>query len=242
VKPEICARCGEEVRFGWRATKRNPVRIKDQGSWLHRDPDVDHAAILGQPMTPEFAAEIEYQLDLPRVRTAIKDGKEIEVVYTTRTWKQKKSSNSEGQGDDGKLDELYSGELPPVEVASHPLPVERSAVPAGVWNMIKPALAAGLQVVRLTHSRGPWLPKNTATPKVEDCIILSVRGESRLDDAPWAAVGCWRTVNGKYRYEYGFLLTGNVPERVTASDIKMWIKMTADAVDDNQEEPSGPDT
>ena len=51
--PVICATCGEEVRFGTRAT--GPKHWHDAKRCLHRDHD-DHVAILGQPVTEEQRA------------------------------------------------------------------------------------------------------------------------------------------------------------------------------------------
>jgi hypothetical protein len=76
--PTICARCGEEVRFGVRAT--GPLRWHDAKRWLHRDHD-DHIAILGQPVDQEALVEA-----IARARGLVDEESEVEEIPPPEVW------------------------------------------------------------------------------------------------------------------------------------------------------------
>lgn len=195
---------------------------------MHRDPaaDRDHAPAFGHLATPEELTEVEHQLDLPRRRMAVVNGVEQEVVYTTRDWKSKKKPKGDESVENEDAIPDWDGVIPAPEVtADHgvvPWPL-RQSVPNGVWLVLKPALAVGLEVVRLTYARGTWLRADGQRPGVSETWVLAVRA-AELDSGPWAAVGCWRNAGGKWGYDHGLLISGKRGEFVSAAAIKQWIK------------------
>lgn len=213
--PVVCSRCGEEVRWGWRAGYE---------AWWHRS-DVDHQAILGHTLTQADLAEIEHQMDLPRTKL---DSAGREVVYTTRNWKQTRRTkgDQDDEENEGKTEETWDGTVPEPElVADHtsvPWPLRKS-VPNGVWLVLKPALAAGLEVSRLTLARGPWLHAGGHRPAIQETWVLAIRA-AWLDSGTRAAVGCWRNKGDKWEYDHGLLITDNHGEFVPSAAIKQWIK------------------
>lgn len=214
LAPVQCSRCGEEIRYGWRA---------GQEDWLHRG-DVDHAPILGHMTTLAEHAEIERQLDLPRTRT---NQAGQEVVYTTRTWRSKRGSKAEGDTTENEdAVPTWDGVIPEPELRADrsvvPWPL-RESVPNGVWLVLKPALAAGLEVARLTFARGPWTHSGGQRPPIQDTCVLAIRA-AWLDSGTRAAVGCWRHVGDNWKFEHGLLITDYHAEFVSAADIKSWIK------------------
>lgn len=175
----LCGRCGEEVRKGW----RNGVE-----AWWHRD-DVDHVAVLGRPFTAADKAEVERQLDLPRVRLD-KDGNE--EVYTARELQVKAMNKAARdrlaeQGlDDEEIDALQQVEIPEPEVRKTPIERADERCPQGARNLMNAAAKAGWEVRRLTYSRGPWLGSKGNVLSISDLVACGVvDSDRRYGVASW---------------------------------------------------------
>lgn len=216
MDPLTCARCGAEVRHGSR----------DGGltvAWLHRDPDVDHVAVLGYVASDAMRRHWERELDLPRERVVIRRKKygptkdmpayhaewcEIET-YTTRAHDFARMS-PEARGEQAA--EVEEGEeespLEPIEVYSTPAPLKGVmtvetpdgprpvATPQGVRNIANAAERAGWTVVELAYSRGPWMGAKGGSLGVADVHRLTVRGPD-VDGAPRIGVAWWRNAKAQ---------------------------------------------
>lgn len=175
----LCGRCGEEVRKGW----RDGVE-----AWWHRG-QVDHVAVLGRPFTAEDQAEVERQLDLPRVRLD-KDGNE--EVYTAREL-QIKAMNKAARDrlaeeglDDEEIDAMQQVEIPEPEVRKTPIERADERCPQGARNLMNAAAKAGWEVRRLTYSRGPWLGSKGNVLSISDLVACGVvDSDRRYGVASW---------------------------------------------------------
>lgn len=221
MRSQICSTCGQEVRFG--------VREGWGPMWLHKN-NTDHPATLGYLMSGEDWEEIERQLDLPRERQVPMDPPfpllfRIEE-YTTREYdlaryrKSKKFRLAEEQDSD---EEFVFVELPPVEVPQSD--VDPASLPprSGLKQVCNLVLkASGWELVRLTHSRGPYIGASGEVLSISDRHVMSAR--NRLDDRVLVAVGSWR--DGKFDSAYtGTIRDGRlVTEKVDATTLKGWIK------------------
>jgi hypothetical protein len=175
----LCGRCGEEVRKGW----RDGVE-----AWWHRD-HVDHVAVLGRPFTAADKAEVERQLDLPRVRTN-KDGEEEH--YTAREL-QVKAMNKAARDrlleeglDEEEIAAIQQVEIPEPEVRKTPIERADERCPQGARNLMNAASKAEWEVRRLTYSRGPWLGAKGNVLSISDMVVCGVvDSDRRYGVASW---------------------------------------------------------
>lgn len=144
---------------------------------MHRDRETDanHRPVLGQPVTPEFLARIEEQLDEVRYR---EDG----TPYTTRTWKSKKADeDSENQ------EQLERKVIPPPEVYATPITKGDERWPGGCTNITNLAKKCGWSWTA-TYSRGPRVHGgHGGLLGMSDYVLLRLR----LDGSDARAVGFW---------------------------------------------------
>lgn len=220
----LCGSCREEIRFGHR---------NGQAGWWHRL-DVDHHAVLGQPHTADWAAEIERQLDLPRTRMApgvsahcpTYQGLWPEEVYTTREHDlaryRKKKSFREAEAREADDDELVF-ELPPVEIPCHPIDPAEFAPRSGIRQIVNLVFKSGWELVRLTHARGPYVGSKGELLSISDTIVLGARMQV-LDGSTHVAVASWR--DGKFDFAFiGTIRNCHLSTRkVNATEMKDWIK------------------
>lgn len=189
-RPTICATCGEEVRFGTRAT--GPRHWHEAKRWLHRE-EVDHVAVLGQPVTPEQWAEIQHRLE--------------ERAAEHRTKRSTAEEYDDPDDDEG------SDVIEPIELRRINLPqkgrllvgtpdgeVIVAQVPGGARTIINLAAKIGWSVTRLTFARGPYIGAKGTSLGVSDSVVLHVQGV-QVDGSVLMGVACWRDgkSDGAYR-------------------------------------------
>lgn len=210
MNPLTCGRCGAEVRHG---TRDGGLTV----AWLHRDPAVDHVAILGVPYSPEQVEQWEAALDEPRTRTVVRRKKinatkskpahheewTEEEIYTTREVdfkKMAKEARERQAAEDLDEDEEPESPLEPVEVYSTPSPTigvlevdgRTVKVPGGARTLILAAEATGWEIVEFTYARGPYMGAKGGSLGVADSHRLTLRGPDAVDGTPRLAVAWWR--------------------------------------------------
>lgn len=227
---ENCGRCGEEVRYGARGLILG---------YLHRE-DVDHAPIFGTPWTPEFEAQLEAQLDLPRERfVPTKTGWPLLfdiVPYTTREFdiaRMKKAAREAAAAEAEALepdDDEEEGEEPgAIEVYSTPLPLREVIIvdtpngprhvsaPQGLRTIANAAINAGWEIFEVTYSRGPYMGAKGLSLGTCDFTRLVVRP---LDGSKRLGIGWWRDNKSTTAWR----VEGGRIHRVGAKALKDWIK------------------
>lgn len=159
TRPQTCAKCHEEVRYG----KRGGVT-----GWLHREPK-DHLPLFGGPLwTPDLQVQLEASLSEMAARGNTKD----------------KDDAPEPEWSD---DEVPAPEIAchPIEVADlRP----RSGI-LGLANLIlgkNKDKVAGWDLRRLTHSRGPYVGARGQVLSIDDFIVMGAAGpDDRVMVAAW---------------------------------------------------------
>ena len=183
TEPLTCSRCGEEVRYGWRAgrTSIEQQRIPQPpaGFWMHRDPDADHAVVLGQAswMTDWSAVAeqravyaaggpVEPEGEAPDVEVLDEDGEVVKPIVEKpeRTW-----------------------DIPPPEVTATPIDIGDPRLPQGAKDKINLARTNGWRVTahysraaRVHASHGNLL-------SVSDFVVM----RCALDGTDKIAVASW---------------------------------------------------
>lgn len=232
-QPTICARCGEEVRYGYRDGVRG---------WLHRDA-ADHLPGFGRLWTPEDSARQEAELDRLRVRPVGEEGEDVQKIdfYTTR----RVGLKGEAAKAYDALHEPEAKALPPVEVRCHPVEPGDPLVPSGARQIAElvsgvtrmtpagkssksrkhPPMAPGWELRRLTHARGPYVGSSGEALSVSDTIVLGARGPE-VDGRRRIAVASWR--DGAFDFAYTGIVAGAVATTTAANSnaLKAWIKDT----------------
>lgn len=223
---EICSRCGEEVRWGWRPGTTSPA--PPAGFWMHRDPSVDHMPIFGQRVTAEDFEEIEQQRHLTRYT-------EDDEPYTTAEYdfrRMSKRKRDQLEADAPDDDEEGHDDIEPVEVRTINLPnkgrvfigcsdgtVAVAQVPGGVRTILNLAAKIGWEVERLTYARGPYLGANGKSLGVSDSVVLLVRGPI-VDGTPLLGVASWRDAKS----DWAWRVHNKTTTSVGAKALIAWMK------------------
>lgn len=213
----LCARCGNEVRWGWRPGLRAPVR-PGAGFWMHRE-ETDHIPVLGQMVTEEMRAEVDRQLDLPRTK---EDG----TVYTTREFdiaRMKKPAREAAEEEE----EIVTEPIPEPEVRSTLIEIDDERMPGGAKQIINLARKNGW-TVWATYSRGPRIHASLGTLlEVSDYVVVRMR----LDGGDRRAVASWCSKSGKYEFEWAWPLIADFENRryiappiANFEGLKAWIR------------------
>lgn len=218
MRSATCARCGQEVRHGI----RNGIT-----AWLHRE-DVDHIAILGQPVTPEMLAEIDRQ-NREVIRT-YEDGTEYTTaehdILKDKDVDRRRARMAELRGEPLQTEHF----IPPIEVPCHPVDPDSFPARSGIRQVISlVAKTEGWELRRLTHARGPYIGANGECLSVSDTIVLGASRPARcwaggFDVGTRIAVASWR--DGKFDHAFiGTIRDGALnPQLVDATTMKRWIK------------------
>lgn len=211
MKPSLCARCGEEVRFGHRDGREG---------WWHRL-RMDHLAVLGTPATPADDPAIQAALDLPRVDA---NGQ----PYTTREFDiarfkdREKREAAEREAADLAEEEWEEHEIPDPEVTSTPIEMSDPRLPGGakqIWNL---CLKNGWSC-RAFYSRGPRVHKSQGRVlSISDYVVLKMV----LDNGNRRAVGSWE--DGAFDFAYILEIDRKTntaaPHRIKSDGLKTFIK------------------
>lgn len=236
---EICARCGEEVRYGTRGLVTG---------YLHRL-DVDHVPLFGAAQTPESLAAIEAELDKVRERfVPTDDGFPLLFTietYTTREFDIAKDTDPARRRRRLALARGLDPDAPPPpipapEVARHDLDIKDFPGTSGIvqlYNLFAgitrvmpngkssksqkhPPMAPGWAVRRFTGARGPYLGADGTVLSISDTVVLGAREV----DSDRIAVASWR--DGQFDTGYiGHLERGIARvEAATSTEMKAWIK------------------
>lgn len=201
MKPEICSRCRQEVRWG--------IRDGVGPTWLHRE-HVDHAVLFGRPMTVADKAEVDRQRNLPRTN-------ENGDTYTVAEWEREKMSKKKRDALDVE-DDVEAEPIPEPEVRSTPIENPKDArVPGGCRTVTNLIAKQGWEIASLTYARGPYLGANGKVLSISDSILLRARS---LDTPVRFAVASWR--DGKF--DTGYLGVDGHWSHANATELKNWIK------------------
>jgi len=206
---EVCSRCHQEVRWGFRG---------GQEAYWHRD-DVDHAPVFGHMITVADKAEIERQLDLPRVDA---NGE----PYTTRDFDiarykdREKREAAEREAAEASDEEWEEHEVPAPEVTSTEIEMSDPRLPGGakqIWNL---CLKNGW-TCRAFYSRGARIHKSHGRVlSIADYVVLKMA----LDKGDRRAVGSWE--DGSFDFAYIMTVRNKTasPLRVKSDGLKLFIK------------------
>jgi hypothetical protein len=206
----ICAVCGEEVRWGWRPGPTSPT--PPAGFMMHRE-EKDHQPILGQRLTAEMVADIERQLDEPRLDA---DGN----VYTTRAYDQARWDKKRPKHEEDE--EVVEVVLPEPEVWSTPIVKGDPRMPGGAATILN-LMAKNAWSGTVSYSRGPRTHKTYGTLlSVADYAVL----RARVDEGDRRAVAFW--VDGKF--DHSWTATADLEarkyhtNRADFNALKSWIR------------------
>lgn len=191
-RPEVCGRCGQEVRYGVRPSPARPPADQDKPYWMHRDPadDLEHTVILGTPWTPELQVKIDAALAEMASRGKADDAK-------------KKQQEEAEQAE--KWDQIPPPEVPAYDIDVTDLPKGSGMVQ--IANLLN--RTDGWEIVRLRKSRGPYIGARGQVLSISDCVRIGARGplEEGVDGGRRCAVASWR--DGGFDFAY----TGHIRGR-----------------------------
>lgn len=215
----ICARCGEEVRWGWRPSLTSP--FLPAGFWMHREESVDHTPVLGQVYTPEDMAADEAALDVERENFVIPFAPSY---YTTRDVDiaRMKDKEAQARAEADADGEWVAAELPEPEVMATIIDIRDERMPGGARTIMNLASKNGWDVWG-AYSRGPHTHATTgALLRISDYVVVRM-----LDAEQRRAVACWR--DGKFQWawllEADRRATRYINHGKTNSDgLKSWIR------------------
>ena len=216
-----CARCGEQVRWGFRPTPRQPQPSREgAGYWMRRDPDADHQPVLGDPETPEMFERREW-LRLHHQWEAA-DGE----LTTAAEHDRAKMSKAAREAADVE-EEIEPVSLPEPEVRAVPIDIGDPRLPQGAKNKINLGRKNGW-TAEATYSRGPRTHATHGTLLgISDYVVVRLR----LDGSDRRAVACWQ--DGKLLFAYA--LVADLDRRVYTTrsvndgQLKSWLKQEESA-------------
>lgn len=219
---EICAVCGQEVRWGWRDGQDGQG---PRNAYWHRDL-VDHAPKFG--VLDYDRTAVEYQRHLERTRTVTRKVKgepvTVEETYTAVGVEEaimaKSAKGRERLAAEHEDDEEDEGhDLEPIEVYAIRMPLKGTfevthvdgathevAVPGGIRRVVNLATKTGWEVLKATYSRGPYLgAKGSLGVSDRMRLILAGPQVANIRDygVAWWRDGksdaCWIVENGEVR-------------------------------------------
>lgn len=228
MKPETCAVCGAEVRFGWRYGRVAWWHQVDEVVGTLLEQKLDHEVILGHPASAVDWAAVEAERE-----TWVERNKESRAAEKAERAARKAEATDEEL--EAELDGVFGEakkhkkgsekvvrifEIPPPEVYSTEVEKLDDRVPKGardIWNHVLKhqwsAKATYSRAARVHASHGNLLD-------ISDYLQLHLA----LDGSDKRAVGSWE--NGKFKFGYSWTIREDrkiVPERINSKGLRAWI-------------------
>lgn len=196
---EVCAACGEEIRFGERHGHK---------AFWHRE-DVDHVPIHGHRAQPpdsnvlEAPEPTEEEIAAEALRNAKVEVWAHDVPLT----------DFAPQSGIRQIGNLVTGET--------------RLMPNGKTSKSKkhPPAAPGWELINLHHARGPYKGSKGEVLSVSDTHVMRARGPVGLDGARRWAVASWRDLKFDFAW-IGIIKDGRltIDRRATSDEMKDWIR------------------